>query len=204
MSNTYISMFTKYLAATPAGAANVGGRIARESGGSYAYWADFWRPLRNAFTADRRTTRDGQALEAATANVSDVKKKGPYAAAARNWAELAPQWDGLEHEQMPAASVTIGGLTVKVPAQCAERYPDGELEVLYARFNLDQLPDDVVHGVLRVLQRAFPTATSITFIDVARTRTYTTRGLDLTGYDAWLDQAGTELDQYFRDENEAA
>lgn len=193
MAEIYISQFTKYLSARPASAERVGRKLAQDVGG-YQHWTDFWLALKNALLADRRGTRDGRALEVAAAATTDAKKKGPYKAAARNWIRLAPWWDGLDHERQAGRSVQIGGLTVRLPKLCAERHPDGELEVLYVRFNRGRLPLHVVLGVLRIVQRAYPTET-ITFVDVERTTTYTTRGRDLSVYDEWLNEAGGDLAQ---------
>lgn len=88
----------------------------------------------------------------------------------------------------------VGALTLKVPRLCAERHPSGELEVLYVRFNQDRLPLHVVYGVMRTVQLAHP-GTDITFVDVHQRTTHSSRGRDLTVYDAWLTQAGTDLAQ---------
>ncbi|GAA4712952.1 hypothetical protein APR04_004289 [Promicromonospora umidemergens] len=197
MAEIYISQFTKYLSAPPASAERVGRKLAQETG-RYHHWTDFWLQLKNALLTDRRGTRDGQALAAAAAAATDAKKKGPYAAAARNWVQLAPWWDGLEHERQTGRSVQVGDLTVRLPRLCAERHPDGELEVLYVRFNRGRLPLHVVLGVLRIVQRAYPSET-ITFVDVERATMHTTRGRDLSVYDEWLNEAGNDLAQLLND-----
>lgn len=62
------------------------------------------------------------------------------------------------------------------------------------RFNQDRLPLHVVYGVMRIVQLAHTTA-DITFVDVCQRTTYSSRGRDLTVYDAWLTQVGTDLAQ---------
>ncbi len=181
----------KYLNARPARAGVVANQIAAQVGQPYFLPGDYWKSMREALVADRRLTRDGQALAAAAQNARDPKKKASFAAAAHNWAELAPRWDGCEHVHLPATTVTLGNLPVRIPALCAERRPDGQLEVLLVRFNLEELGSDAVQGALRILQRAYPGAT-VTFVDVPRKKVTAARG-DLATYDAYLDQAGMYL-----------
>lgn len=192
MTAIYLSAVTQYLNTKPAQAGTVANRIAARAALPYRVETDFWKRARAALLADRRTTRDGQALHAAAQNTPDQKKMPLFAAAARRWEQVAPRWARCEHVPLPTASVTIGGLEVKIPAGFAERHPDGGLEVVIVRFNEDKLSDDVVDAVLRLVQRRYPTCT-ITFVDLPRLTIRTTRGRNLENYDAWLDQAGMYL-----------
>lgn len=190
----YVSQLTHYLAAKTAPEADRAVTAIRDQlANEYEHWKDHWKPARDALFRDRRGSRDGQEL-ADIVGRAPVRRRASYAAAAERWAQLTPWWDGLEHERLGTRTVQVGGLTVKVPRLCAERHPDGKLEVLYVRFNQDRLPLHVVYGVMRLVQLAHPTA-DITFVDVYQRTTYSSRGRDLTVYDAWLTQAGTDLAQ---------
>lgn len=191
MSNINFTSMVKYLNASPSRAGTVANQIAAQVGKPYFLPGDYWKAMREALVADRRLTRDGQALAAAAQNTSDPKKKSSFAAAARNWADLASRWDGCTHVHLPATTVMLGNLPVRIPALCAEQLPSGELEVLLVRFNLDELNPDAVQGALRILQRAYPGA-AVTFVDVPRKKVITA-GARLKKYDGWLDQAGMYL-----------
>jgi hypothetical protein len=196
MTPVYASMFTHYLAAkTEAEAARVVRTITRqiETGRGYNHW----QGISNALVCDRTGARNGEALVDAVARAKP-REKASYGLAAEKWAQLAPWWDGLQHERMPGERVQIGNLAVRVPRLCAERHPDGELEVLYPQWNMEVLPRHVVFGVMRIVHRAYPDAT-ITFVDVPRLVTYSSRERDLTAYDEWLTVAGTELAELLPD-----
>lgn len=190
----YVSQLTHYLAAKTAPEADRAVAAIRDQlANDYEHWKDHWKPVKDALLRDRRGSRDGHAL-ADIVDRAPVSRQASYAAAAERWAQLTGWWHGLEHERLGTRTVQVGGLTVKVPRLCAERHPGGELEVLYVRFNQDRLPLHVVYGVMRIVQLAHPAA-DITFVDVYQRATYSSRGRDLTVYDAWLTQAGTDLAQ---------
>lgn len=203
MATATLSQFTKYLGAPPAWSERVGREIARQIDRPYNPGADYWRDLRNALLTDRRGTRDGQALAAKAASVSDVRKRAPFTAAARNWAQLTTCWDGLAYEPVAGTTVQIGDLSVKLPRLLGERHPDGELEVLIVQLTKGKLLPHVVDRVLRVVERAHPEAV-VTYVDVERAAVYTSRGRDLTVYDAWLDVAGSDLARILDDGQEQA
>ena len=196
MSNINFTSMVKYLNASPSRAGTVANQIAAQVGKPYFLPGDYWKTMREALVADRRLTRDGQALAAAAQNTSDPKKKPLFTTTARNWAELAPRWDGHTHVHLPATTVLLGDLPVRIPALCAEQLPNGELEVLLVRFNLEELNPDAIQGALRILQRAYPGAT-VTFVDVQRKKV-TTAGPRLKKYDGWLDQAGMYIAHVLR------
>jgi hypothetical protein len=190
----YVSQFTHYLAATTAQDADKAvAKIRDQLATPYEFWKDPWRPVQNRLLRDRRGSRDGQELAELAASAT-ARRKANYTLAAQGWAQIAPWWDGLQHERLRNQRVPVGDLAVVVPWLCAERHPDGELEVLYVRFNKDELPLYTIFGVMRIVQLAHPEAT-ITFVDVRRGAVHTSKGRDLTAYDAWLTQAGTDLAQ---------
>jgi hypothetical protein len=187
----YVSQFTPYLAAkTDAEQATAVRNIVRqiESGRGYNYW----QGISNALVADRRTTRDGQALVDAVGRAKPERQEA-YGLAAANWAQLAPWFDGGQYEKLPGVQVMLGNLEVRVPKLCGERGADGGLEVLVPQWSQRELPRSVVYGVLRIVQLAHPDATAVTFIDTARLAMYSSRDRDLTAFDGWLVQAGNDL-----------
>ncbi|MDR7381112.1 hypothetical protein [Promicromonospora iranensis] len=190
----YVSQLTHYIAAKTAPEADraIAG-IRDQLAHDYEHWKDHWKPVKDALFRDRRGSRDGQEL-ADIVDRAAVNRQASYAVAAARWAQLAGWWEGLESERLGTRAVQVGGLSVKVPRLCAERHPGGELEVLYVRFNQDRLPLHVVYGVMRIVQLAHPTA-DITFVDVHQRATHSSRGRDLSVYDAWITQAGTDLAQ---------
>jgi hypothetical protein len=190
----YVSQLTNYLAAKTAKEADRAVATTRDQlAHDFEHWKDHWKPVKDALLRDRRGSRDGQEL-ADIVDRAPVSRRASYAAAAERWAQLTGWWHGLEHERLGNRPVQVGGLTVVIPRLCAERHPDGKLEVLYVRFNQDRLPLHVVLGVMRLVQLAHPIV-DITFVDVHQRTTYSSRGRDLTVYDAWLTQAGTDLAQ---------
>ncbi|MEU4360330.1 hypothetical protein [Promicromonospora sp. NPDC023987] len=188
----YVSQLTHYLAATTARAADRAvAKIRTQLATPYEFWKDPYLPVQNRLLRDRRGSRDGQEL-AELAESASASRKANYTLAAEGWARLAPWWDGLQHERLHNQRVQVGDLTVVVPRLCAERHPGGELEVLYVRFNKADLPLYATFGVMRIVQLAHPEAT-ITFVDVRRGAVHTSKGRDLTVYDAWLTEAGNDL-----------
>jgi hypothetical protein len=189
----YVSQLTPYLAAkTDAEEATAVRNIMRqiESGRGFNYW----QSISNALVTDRAGTRDGQALVDAVGRAKPERQEA-YALVADKWAQLAPWWDGGQHEKLPGVRVPLGNLEVRVPKLCGERRAGGGLEVLFPRWSRDALPRHVVFGVLRIVQLAHPDATEITFVDVPRLATYSSGDRDLTAYDSWLIQAGNDLAQ---------
>lgn len=202
MTPIYASMFTHYLSAkTAKDADRVVRTITRQIETRRGF--NYWQGLSNALVADRRGARDGQALFDA-AERAKPNQQAAYSLAAQQWVHLTAWWDGLEHERLPGKSVQVGTQTIKVPRLCAERHPSGELEVLAVRFNQEPLPRHVAFGLMRIVQLAHPgTDTDITFADVPRLATLSSRGRDLTVYDQWLTEAGNDLAQLLPDEGRA-
>ena len=188
----YVSQLTHYLAATTAREADRAvAKIRIQLATPYEFWKDPYGPVQNRLLRDRRGSRDGQELADLAASATS-RRKASYTLAAEGWAQLSPWWHGLKHERLRNQRVQVGDLTVVVPRLCAERHPDGELEVLYVRFNQDDLPLYTIFGVMRIVQLAHPEAT-ITFVDVRRGTVHTSKGRDLTVYDEWLTEAGKDL-----------
>ncbi|WP_423464287.1 hypothetical protein ACO229_06915 [Promicromonospora sp. MS192] len=188
----YVSQLTHYLAATSAPQADRAvAKIRSQLATPYEFWKDPYGPVQNRLLRDRRGSRDGQEL-VELAEGAPASRKASYTLAAEGWARLAPWWDGLQHERLPNQRVQVGDLAVVVPRLCAERHPDGQLEVLYVRFNKGDLPLYTIFGVMRIVQRAHPETTS-TFVDVRRGAVHTSKGRDLTVYDEWLTEAGNDL-----------
>lgn len=199
MTPIYASMFTQYLAAkTEAQAARVVATITRqiETGRGYNHW----HGISNALVTDRRTTRDGQALVDAAARAKP-REKASYGLVAGKWVQLAPWWDGYEHERLPGTRVQVGAQELRVPKLCGERHPDGDLEVLVLRWS--EVPRHVAFALMRITQMAHPDAT-ITLVDVRRLATYSSRDHDLTAYDEWLTVAGNDLAQLLPDVDDQA
>lgn len=188
----YLSQFTHYLAAKTAqdadkAVATISAQLATE----YQHWKNPWQRPQDALLRDRRGSRDGQQLVELAAG-APPNRKALYTRAAQQWQQVAPWWDGLQHERLSNREVQVGDLTVVVPRLCAERHPDGELEVLYVRFNQGRLPRHVIFGVMRIVQMAHPEAT-ISFVDAPQITLHTSRGIDLSVYDEWITQAGSDL-----------
>jgi hypothetical protein len=194
----YLSQFTHYLAAkTAQGADKAVAMIRDQLATEYQHWKNPWQRPQDALLRDRRGSRDGQQLAELAAG-APPNRKALYTRAAQQWQQVAPWWDGLQHERLRNREVQVGDMTVVVPRLCAERHPDGELEVLYVRFNQGQLPRHVIFGVMRIVQLAHPEA-AVTFVDVPRLALHTSRGVDLTVYDEWITEAGKDLGKLLDD-----
>jgi hypothetical protein len=140
-----LNEFTTYAGTTPSGRGPLVHRML--NGGAYNPAQDFYRGLRPAVMNDRRTTRDGAAVEAAVTNAHE-KKRARYARLAEKWSALIPRWSDSNPIQVDRTRLLVGGLSIKVPAPIVEQHPDGAIELAYVYFK-EQSPIPAVTDMIR-------------------------------------------------------
>jgi hypothetical protein len=193
-----IKPLMKYLHASATSPARVGGAaraLGANHGSEYSPARDFWRGMRCALPKDRRTTRDGQALRAASQNVRDPKKKPLYAAMAQAWPGVASRWEGHRHLPIQGRTITVGGLDIRVAPSFAEVAPNGTTEVVMVSFVEQKIDDTAIDATLRLMQRAFPGAECV-YVDLRRPELIrTSHGRRLEQLDGWIESSTLYLAQ---------
>lgn len=186
-----VKTLMKFLHVNATAPARVGGAaqsLRASYGVAYSPARDFWRGMRCALPADRRTTRDGEALRAAATNARNPKKKPLYAAMADAWPEVAKRWASHEHYPIQPKTVTVGGLDIRVSPSFAEAAADGTVEIVLVSFVEQKLDNTAIDAALRVMQRAYP-GTECVFVDLRRETLRTTHGRTPDQLDGWLESS---------------
>lgn len=193
-AHTRLTGFLNYLTATPTRRAAA---IRQATGTDYDPLHDYYMRMRRAVAADRRTTRDGQAVTAAATNATPTKRTR-FEALAANWQPLTRRWRSSAPATVHRTDVVIGGLTLTISPSFAELHPDGSLEIVLVRFAATPLTRLQMDLVLRVMQRAFTPIhpdCDLTFIDLATKTLRTSRGraTALEALDTWVDTEAAGL-----------
>lgn len=190
--------FVKFISGTPS---KRGEAVRQAAESDYQFFRDFYLRFRQAIDADRRTTRDGAALEAAVTN-ADKRHAGRFALLAGRWATVIPRWDAAARTTVSAVDVVVGGLTLTVSASLAEVLPDGRVEIVFVKYNSDAISDDEMGAVLRVMQLAFAAehpSGVLTFINLSTGRVLTAgMGDDLSRFDPAIEAEAAAMAEALR------
>lgn len=103
-------------------------QIREQAESDYSVSTDFWYRARRALAADRATTRDGAALEAAVRNVPE-RRRASYARVAAHWAEVLPRWELTSPVSTERSMVNLGGLAISSSPSFAEGDEHGAEDV---------------------------------------------------------------------------
>lgn len=186
-----LGAFIKFANATPRARPRLANQIAEQSRSYYDPAADFWRPVRQAISRDRKTTRDGEALRQ-VAQTAPERRRPSFEEISVRWDGVASRWNGGVHIASHSARIAIGGLHVRVNPLFSEQWADGHAESAFLWFNKEELRDDTLAGVRHLLTRAGHEAhLEPVFIDVRRTLAVTATPID--GINDWLDALGVEF-----------
>jgi hypothetical protein len=181
------TQFVKYASTPPNRRGPVVGQIV--GGSDYSPVTDFYLGMRHALGSDRRTTRDGTAVEAAAVNAT-MRKQARYSTLASAWSAVIGRWQACTAVPVDRTRIAIGGLSVRVPAPIAEEHEDGTVELVKVHLAEPQLDPAVVDMILRLYQRAYAAeypGAVITFVDLPRRRLLTSERRDLSTLDFWIE-----------------
>ncbi|MGF0118676.1 hypothetical protein ACQFYA_20485 [Promicromonospora sp. Marseille-Q5078] len=177
----------KYASTPPNRRGPVVGQIV--GGAGWSPRTDFYLGMRHALVSDRRTTRDGAAVEAAAVN-ANTRKQARYSALASAWSNILGRWAACSSVHVERTRIAIGGLSVRVPAPIAEEHEDGTIELVKVHLAEPELDPTTIDMFLRLYQRAYaaeyPEA-GITFVDLSRGGLWTSEGRDLAALDFWIE-----------------
>lgn len=163
-------------------------RVQSES--EYAIETDFWKRMRAAIVADRKTTRDCAAVDEAAARATE-KKQPSFSAVAANWPRICQRWQSSSFMKSPSGIVTIGGLEVAVRPLFSEVLPTGLVEHAIVWMNKPEPSDSAVQGAMRLVTKLDPDPSCrAVFVDARRGRLWTGFAESLKENDSWLDGIG--------------
>lgn len=186
-----LGAFIKFANASQRARPRLARLIAEQSRGEYDPATDFWRPMRQAISRDRKTTRDGDALRQVTQSAPE-RRRPSYAEISDRWGGVVTRWSGAGHVASHASRIDVGGLKIRVNPLFSEGWPDGHAESAYVWFNKEELRDDTLEGIRHLLTRNGDAAhLEPVFIDVRRA--LAVPAAPINGIDDWLDDLGAEL-----------
>jgi len=183
---TNLTGFVNYATARPTARASA---IRRAELGDYNPRGDFYRRMRVAVQADRRTARDGSAVEAAVVN-ADSRRKPRFARLTANWEKIYHRWDSCKPHEIHRVEVDVAGLSLSVSPTFAELRPDGILEIVVVRYAENAHSIEDLDMILRVVQRAYRRthpAAVVVCVDLWGARLRTSEGRDLTRHDTRIE-----------------
>ena len=163
-------------------------RVQSES--EYAIETDFWKRMRAAIVADRKTTRDCAAVNEAAARATE-KKQASFSAVAANWPRICRRWEASTFVRPPSGIVTIGGLEVAVRPLFSEALTTGLVEHAIVWMNRPEPSESAVQGAMRLVTKLDPDpGCRAVFVDARRGRVWTGLAESLQENDSWLDGIG--------------
>jgi hypothetical protein len=186
-----ISGFLRYLNSTPLLRESIAASLRDPSPWSPAQ--DYWLYMKNALLKDRRTLRDGTAMENAAAKAIPKRTKN-YQIAAASWRQVAPRWAACRKGKLDPQTVTVGGLEVSVRPTFVEVSPSGQEEAVFVWFNQAPLVDAAEKSVLLLARRAYPWArASVVDLGKGRGTCHIASAQRLARYNAWLQSEAAGL-----------
>lgn len=147
-----LNAFVKFTNASTRARPRIARQIAEQAGADYDPATDFWRPMRQAISRDRKTTRDGSALREVAARAPQQRRPS-FEAISDRWGGVASRWTGAGFSSMGSRRIDLGGVTVRVHPLFSERWADGHGESAYVWFNKEELQPETVHAVQSLLAR---------------------------------------------------
>jgi len=186
-----LGAFIKFVNASQRARPRLARQIAEQSRGDYDPATDFWRPMRQAISRDRKTARDGEALRQLTLAAPE-RRRPSYAEISDRWGGVAARWSDAGHVPSHASRIDVGGLKIRVNPLFSEAWPDGHAESAYVWFNKEELNDATLEGIRHLLTRDGHEAhLEPVFIDARRALAVPASPID--GIDEWLDDLGSEF-----------
>jgi hypothetical protein len=165
-----LGAFVKFANATPRTRPYVAREIAEQVSGEYDPAKDFWRPMRQAISRDRKTSRDGEALRQVVSGAPS-RRRPSFEHVSQRWGDVSARWNNAEHVRSSKTSVELSGLLVRLNPLFVERLVDGRLEAAHMYFNKSEPLTDTLQAVQHVLARgSHPGAIEPVFVDMRRAR----------------------------------
>lgn len=190
--HTRLTGFVNYVVASPR---TRPAAVKQALGTDYHVSHDFYLRMRSAIAADRRTTRDGAAVDAAAANAT-TKKRTAYRRLATNWPAVLGRWASSHPTAVERVDLDVAGLQLTISPAFAELHPNGTTEVVVVRYPAP-LSNRHLDLIVRLIQRAYaPTVPNLvaTVVDLQEPKLRSSEGrTDLSGLDPWIDTEAAGL-----------
>lgn len=185
-----LGTFVKYVSASDGSRRSRAQDARVQSESEYAIETDFWKRMRAAIVADRKTTRDCAAVDEAAARATE-KKQVSFSVVAAQWPRICRRWESSSFVKPPAGIVTIGGLEVAVRPLFSEVLPTGLVEHAIVWMNKPEPSELAVQGAMRLVTKLDPDPSCrAVFVDVRRGRVWAGSADSLQENDSWLDGIG--------------
>lgn len=187
-----LGAFIKFANATPRTRPRIAREIAEQVRSEYDPATDFWRPMRQAISRDRKTSRDGEALRQLVLG-APPRRRPSFEEISDSLGDLAARWNTAGHAHSTPTHVETGGLQVRLNPLFCEQWDDGHVEAAHMYFNKQELRPETIQGVQHLLTRdAHPSSLEPVFIDMRRALVAPATPY-AGGMDDWLDDLGSEF-----------
>lgn len=189
-----LGAFIRFANAAPRARPRIARAIAEQARSEYDPATDFWRPMRQAISRDRKTTRDGEALRRLVDEASP-RRRPSFEEISVRWGDLAPRWLASGHTSSTPSRIHLGGVQIRVSPLFSEQWTNGQVEAAHVWFNKEELCTETLHGVQHLLSRAgHPNGPRPVFVDMRRALALpaTTYAGDMDG---WLEDLSLEFRQ---------
>lgn len=141
-----LGAFIKFANATPRTRPRIAREIAEQVRSEYDPATDFWRPMRQAISRDRKTSRDGEALRQLVLG-APPRRRPSFEEISDSLGDLAARWNTAGHAHSTPTHVETGGLQVRLNPLFCEQWDDGHVEAAHMYFNKQELRPETIQGV---------------------------------------------------------
>lgn len=188
-----LGAFIRFANATPKARPRIARQLAEQTRSEYDPATDFWRPMRQAISRDRKTSRDGEALRRLVLE-APPRRRPSFEEISVRWGDVAARWHASGHTASTAARIDLGGVQVRVNPLFSEQWTDGHVEAAHVWFNKEELCAETLHAVQHLLTRdGHPDDLRPVFIDMRRAQ-----AVPATAYAGDMDEWLEDLSQQFR------
>ncbi|MFT4221168.1 MAG: hypothetical protein QM611_11735 [Microbacterium sp.] len=187
-----LGAFIKFANASPRRRPRIAREITEQVRSEYDPATDFWRPVRQAISRDRKTSRDGEALRQLVLG-APPRRRPSFEEIRDRWGDVAARWDAAGYAHSTPTHVDVGGLQVRLNPLFSEQWGDGHMEAAHLYFNKEELRPETVQGIQHLLTRdTHPSEIEPVFIDMRRA--LTVPAVSFTdSMDDWLSGLGYEF-----------
>ncbi|GAA0994011.1 hypothetical protein [Subtercola frigoramans] len=124
-----LNAFVKFTNASASARPRLARQIAEQASSEYDPATDFWRPMRQAISRDRKTSRDGSALREVAISAPALRRPS-FEAISDHWGDVSNRWKEASFATLASKRVELDGLSIRVHPLFTERWADGHGEAV--------------------------------------------------------------------------